>query len=179
MDLSPDGRTLLFARWGADEADLYTVELDRENAEPQLLVGGPGEQLGGRFSPDGRWVAFTSEETGSFEIFVVPATGGDDRWQVSHDSGIKPQWFADGRKLAYRVGRRLFVSEIDPDGDTFRAGTPRPVFDDLRRAGATDNTVLDPDGQSIVYTRFSDRIGPPERISVYLNWVDEVARSVP
>ena len=83
----------------------------------------------GRFSPDGRWLAYTSDDQGRFEVSVqtFPASGG--KWQVSTNGGIQPWWRSDGKELYYLSNDgKLMAVEVKP-GDSFEATAPRTLFD--------------------------------------------------
>ena len=108
QDISADGRILVMSYHGENKADLYTLALDAPSAEPQPLLNGPHEEDLARFSPDGRWLAYTTDEPGGFEVFVCPASGIGGRWQISSDGGVLPRWSRDGKQLFYRLGRQLF-----------------------------------------------------------------------
>ena len=126
---SPDGRHLLYT--GADAKgilNLLAVPLDGD-PRPIPLADGPASESAGQFSPDGRLVAFNSDESGRDEIYVVtfPPTGA--KWQVSQNGGGEPRWSRDGRELYFVSGGRLaagstlgWVAEytVDPDGVTIR-----------------------------------------------------------
>lgn len=85
----------------------------------------------GQFSPDGRWVAYSSRETGVHELLVEPFPRDGRKWQVSTSGGSFPRWRADGRELFYlSANSKLMVVQTDPRGD-FRPQPPRPLFDVL------------------------------------------------
>ena len=93
-DVSPDGRFLMF-RYGFSNAgdgfDLWILPLFGDR-KPFPYVTGPGDQLYGQFSPDGRWVAYTSTETGRNEVYVAPFPRTGAKWQVSQNGGMMPRW---------------------------------------------------------------------------------------
>ncbi len=181
QDVSFDGRTLLMTYHGENKADLYMLALDDPEAEPQPLLNGPHEEDLARFSPDGRWLAYTTDEPGTFEVFVRPASGTGGQWQISEGGGLLPRWSRDGKQLYYRVARQLFVVDVSAGAGTtaFRSSNPRLVFDDLERARLSSGYDVSRDGKAIL-------IGEPLRdeelldtITVLVNWLDEVERLVP
>jgi serine/threonine-protein kinase len=179
--VSKDGRTILLNYHGENKADLYTLSLDDPSAEPQPLLNGPAEEDLARFSPDGRWIAYTTDESGEFEILVRPASGRGGQWQISTGAGVLPRWSRDGRQLFYRVGRRLFVVDVEagPGETAFRAGAPRLVFDDLDRARLSSSYDIAPDGSAILIPSSLQEDAPLDRVTVLVNWLQEVERVVP
>jgi Tol biopolymer transport system component len=121
-DWSPDGRHLLFIRGG----DLWAWSFaDRTETR---VAGGTGNDRRGRFSRDGNWVAYESDESGQFEVYVqnFPATA--NRWQVSASGGGSAWWSSDGKELFfYSLDRKLMAVDLTL-GRTFEAGRPRDLF---------------------------------------------------
>ncbi|NIL99646.1 MAG: protein kinase [Acidobacteria bacterium] len=181
QDVAPDGKTLLLTYYGENKADLYTLDLTDPAAEPRPLLDGPFEEDLARFSPDGRWLAYTTDEPGSFEVYVRPASGSGGQWQISSEGGVLPRWSHDGKQMFYRIGRRMFVVDVEAgEGTTaFRSSNPRLVFDDLERARLTSGYDILPDGESIVVPQPNQKDAPLDSITVLVNWLDEVERLVP
>jgi Tol biopolymer transport system component len=97
--VSPDGSTLAFIRITTDKsADVDMLSLLGE-AQPQAIVSTPAYEGGPQFSPDGRWLAYASDESGEFQVYVRPFPGPDRRWQVSTQGGRHPRWNRNGRAL--------------------------------------------------------------------------------
>jgi eukaryotic-like serine/threonine-protein kinase len=124
---SSDGRFLLLERIapGANLADLWVYSFDDKST--RALVETPFEECGGVFSPDGRWVAYTSTESGKPEVYIR-AFEGDAKWQVSTDRGWMPKWSRDGKELFFMAANNGLMSvkvAFDPD---FRATKPELLF---------------------------------------------------
>ena len=126
----------------------------------------------GRFSPDGRWIAYVSDESGSNEIYVrgFPDSGG--KWQVSTNGGYHMAWSHNGKELFYlSTDKKLMAVAVKGDGTTFERGTPKALFD---RRIPSFNTPLaqfavSADGQKfIVANPVADNATVP--ITVVLNW---------
>ena len=96
-------------------------------AEP--LVAAPLSQADGTWSPDGRWIAYTSEEAGGEDVYVLPFPPTGERWRVSTSGGADPLWSRDGRELFYRSGGKVMAVDVRTS-PRFSAGTPRALFDD-------------------------------------------------
>jgi len=80
------------------------------------------------FSPDGRWIAYQSDESGRMEVYVGSFPGGRGKWQISDEGGSQAVWACDGRHLYYRTDGGLMMVDIDGSGESFRAGKPRPAI---------------------------------------------------
>ena len=121
-DWSPDGRHLLFIRGG----DLWAWSFsDRTETK---VAGGTGNDRRGRFSRDGKWVAYESDESGQFEVYVQNFPPTANRWQVSANGGGSAWWSSDGKELFfYALDRKLVAVDVTL-GRTFEAGRPRELF---------------------------------------------------
>jgi serine/threonine-protein kinase len=180
-DISSDGRTLLMSYHGENKADLYTLALDDPAAEPQPLLQGPFEEDLARFSPDGAFLAYTTDEPGNYEVLVRPASGSGGQWQISTGGGLQPRWSPDGKRLFYRVGRRLYAVDVETGngGAAFRASNPKLVLDDLERARLTGAFDVSLAGDAILVPSSLQDEAPLDEITVLVNWLDEVERLVP
>jgi len=127
---SGDGRLLVYGaidpktRW-----DLWVLPLDKDR-EPFALLQTEFDERSGQLSPDSRWLAFVSNESGRDEVYVLPFPAGPGKWQVSTGGGDQPRWRSDGRELFY-VGadRRLVAVEVKASASSFEAGPPRRLLD--------------------------------------------------
>jgi Tol biopolymer transport system component len=174
-DWSRDGDYLLYTE-GPGPWRVWALPL-RGNRTPIPYLNAPFDQSGARFSPDGRWVAYTSAEADTFRVNVqsFPHAGG--RWQVSVSEGpaCHPRWRGDGRELFYTTGTAIWAVDIDTSTPpTLTMGVPRKLFDaNVLYAGSPVNTGYDvtPDGQRfllIAQNTSATRLNRP--IRVVLNW---------
>jgi hypothetical protein len=132
VDWSPDGEWLLVrTSEGTTQAAARNVPAFRPGRDsvPTPLFSGEYREVGPAVSPDGRWIAYASDETGRYEVYVRPFPDVNaGRWQISIDGGRNPQWAHSGRELFFQGdGRRMMVVPITP-GATFGAGTPSMLF---------------------------------------------------
>ena len=128
-DWSRDGKTLLFSPQRMETGqDVEILHLDGDR-KPVPLVHGPSAESAGRFSPNGKWVAYQSDESGRPEVYVTSYPAATAKWQVSTEGGSSPSWSADGRQLYYLAGDRVVAAAVH-DGASFSAGAARP-FDAL------------------------------------------------
>ncbi len=133
-----------------------------------------------RFSPDGRWVAYTSNESGQYEIYVQPYPGPGPKWQISTDGGFDPRWSRSGRELFYRQGIKLMAVDVELK-PTFRAGRPRALFEGpYLHEGIDVGTTYDvsPDGTRFLMINPDPAESGPAQVKVVLNWFEEVKRRV-
>jgi Tol biopolymer transport system component len=128
-DLSPDGRSLAFATFDLKtQYDLWTAALDALDQPRAIGTSANFTERQGRFSPDGRWLAYHSNETGRYEVYVQPLPPTGARWQVTTSGGAGPQWTADGKRLFFQTPD-LFVTAVDVRaGAAFETGPPRKMF---------------------------------------------------
>jgi Tol biopolymer transport system component len=177
QDFSPDGSLLVFEREGTEEplkADLYL--LSKGAAQPKPYMQTKYQERGARVSPDGRWVAYHSDESGQFEVYVQSFPQPGNKRQVSKEGGTFPIWSRDGKELFFLKGTEAYATPVT-QGLSFDAGEPRRLFkSDF--VDSTDESYWDaaPDGQHFVLIR--NVKPPPTRFAVVLNWFTEVKQRV-
>jgi len=124
-----DGRSLLFEKQTVDtNTDIWLLPLDR-SADARQLVGSAFNEFDARLSPDGRWLAYTSDEAGIPQVYVQPFPGLDARFPISRSGGGEPVWLRDSRRLFYRGEGAMWAVSIAP-GETFEAGLPERLFEE-------------------------------------------------
>ena len=145
----------------------------------------PLNESAARFSPDGRWLAYRSTESGRPEIYVQPFPGPGGKWQISTDGGGEPVWNPNGRELFYRNGNKMMAVEVNQSRDSngavsFAAGKPRLLFEGQYAPPPTTSPNYDvpPDGQRFLMLKASQQQAATQ-IHVVLNWFDELKRRVP
>jgi serine/threonine-protein kinase len=153
--VSPDGRTLAFIRISpVTSGDIYVVPLDGAEA-PRSLFETPAYEGGGQFSPDGRWIVYTSDEGGEAQVYLSPYPQADRRYSVSSGGGLHPLWSPDGRHIYYRDGQRLMAVDVTL-GPEPNLSTPRLLFDQQYRFGpnlSIPHYSLSPDGKRFLFVR--------------------------
>ncbi len=180
---SPDGRFLLYMHGDPQTGDdLWVVPMVGAHT-PSVFLKTPFDELNGVFSPDGRWVAYQSNESGRFEIYVRPfhppgakdsdAAAGAMQWQVSTAGGIYPTWRPDGKEIDYiDPSGAMMAAPITASGATFAAGTPVKLFQTDIVEGGENSTVgreydVAPDGRFLIDTVLESATAP---ITLILNW---------
>ncbi len=132
-----------------------------------------------QFSPDGRWMAYASNETGSWEIYVSPFLSGNGKWQVSRGGGQEPRWRQDGKELFYVSADGKMMAVAVTAATTFEAGSPAALFQTHRRQPVSTTDVfsydVSADGQKfLIATRVDEANAAP--LSVLLNWASEIEK---
>ncbi|HEX3992656.1 MAG TPA: hypothetical protein VHX39_15920, partial [Acetobacteraceae bacterium] len=170
-DWSPDGRNIIFAVPAIGSGfELWRLPMDGTST-PIRFLQSTADLMHANFSPDGKLIAYSSNESGRFEVYVQTFPLTDRKWQVSTSGGYEPRWRADGREIYYlSEGRKLMAAEVKP-GSSF--GVPKVLFQTRVPAGVNGlrtNYVPDRDGRRfLVNTQSSD--APPEAITVTVNWL--------
>src|SRR6185436_12404072 len=95
---------------------------------PQSFLRTRFTEVGGKFSPDGRWIAYISDESGQYEGYVRPYPGPGGKWQVSTQGGGEMIWSRDGKELFYRNGNKWMVAAVNLEPE-FKPETPRVLFE--------------------------------------------------
>jgi serine/threonine-protein kinase len=155
--------------------DLYVASL---HGDPEIhpVLKTTAFEGNGRLSPDGRWIAYSSSESGRMEVLVAPFPQVDRKVQVSTDGGTQAVWNRNGREIFYRNGTKMMSVTVSTSPDLMLS-TPRPLFDG-RYAFGTGVTIpnydVSPDGQRFVMVK--EDAG---RLNVVLNWTEELNRLVP
>jgi len=175
-DWSTDGRHLLLEFTNENGVNVLVVDLD--DGEEQILMETPAIEAAPSVSPDGRWMSYTSDESGGTETYVRPFLGSGGKWQISTDGGNYPLWSPDGRKIFYRKQANLMEVDVDIRGDSFQASRPRLVLDGFPSLTTDiDYDVLDQD--TFVVVELSGDETTPQAVTVVVNWLDELRRRVP
>jgi eukaryotic-like serine/threonine-protein kinase len=164
--VSPDAKWLAFTE---DDGRTWLLPLDGDH-KPQLFMNNPARAS--RFSPDGRWIAYASYESGRNEVYVRPFPGPGGKTPVSTEGGSAPNWSHDGRELFYRQGDKMMVVQITMN-PAFAVSTPKMLFE---RPGVYD---VAPDGQRFLMIQGTAPEPPIPQINVVLNWLDELKQRVP
>jgi serine/threonine protein kinase len=173
-DWSMDGRFLLFVQVDPRTlGDLWVLPLFGER-KPFPFVNTSFQESHGQFSPDCRWVAYISNESGRFEVYVQPFPGPGGEWQVSTGGGIEPRWRRDGKELFYIApDSKLMAVPIQGAGQTLEAGAPVALFQ-TRIVGGSQNLqgqqyAVAPDGQRfLINTAVDEATASP--ITIVTNW---------
>jgi Tol biopolymer transport system component len=179
LSWSPDGQLLAFIEINPTTGyDIWVLRLGDHKAQPFLRT--PFNESVPRFSPDGRWLAYISDESGRYEIYVQPYPGPGGKSQISTDGGTEPVWNPNGRELFYRIGDKMMAVDIATQ-PSFTAGKPRMLFEGqyVPTPATFPNYDVSPDGQRFLMLKPIEQAVGPTQINVVLNWFEELKRRVP
>ena len=174
---SPDGQLLAFVDSSPlSRGDIWILRLSDHGVWPflqtQFRQGAPA------FSPDGNWLAYSSDESGRHEIYVQAYRRSGSRYPISKDGGTEPIWNPNGRELFYRNGNKVMAATV-VTRPNFSAGQARMLFEgayeSTNREGESATYSVSPDGQRLLMPKS----GEAAQISVVLNWFDELKHPVP
>ncbi len=180
MSWSPDGQLLAFFEVNSTtQRDIWVLRLGDRKAQPFLRTR--FDESVPRFSPDGRWLAYISNESGRFEIYVQPYPGPGGKWQISTEGGTEPAWNPNGRELFYRSGDKMMAVDIATQA-SFAVGKPRMLFEGpyLPGPATSPNYDVAPDGQRFLMLKPSEQAEAAlTQINVVLNWFEELKQKAP
>lgn len=174
---SPDG-LLAFEERTPSGIDAWVLTLDGEKTATTFLAA-PFNETSPMFSPDGRWMAYVSDESGRQEIYVQPYPGPGQKWTISTDGGREPVWSADGRELFYRNGDQMWTVKVETK-PSFTAGKPQLLFL-FEGQYVTDefgHPRYDFSNENQRFLMIQLELAPTQ-IRVVLNWFEELKRLVP
>jgi serine/threonine-protein kinase len=178
--ITPDGEQLLFVRLSPESSgDLYVASL---RGDPQIrpILKTPTYEGSAKLSPDGRWIAYSSNESGQMEVYVRPFPGLERRWQVSTQGGTQPVWNSNGKELFYRSVNKMMVVVVEASAaPDLKLSQPRPLFEQQYAFGSgitIPNYDVSPDGQRFVMIKDESSAS---RLNLVLNWSEELKRLVP
>jgi serine/threonine protein kinase len=183
---SPDDKYIVYWSYEKLASDQWVLPLTGDR-KPAPFLNSSFNESHGQISPDGKWMAYSSDETGRTEIYVRPFPTGEGRWQVSTNGGVFPRWRHDGKELFYMsapalggANAKLVAVPVQATGSTFEAGSPRELFDsgyvDLPHFGANGGNyhtyAVSPDGRRFLIPRpvAGSAATAQSPITIVLNW---------
>ena len=179
-DWSPDGKYILYEKnaGARNKVDLWVLPMTGSE-KPFPYIESPFEEAHSRFSPDGRWVAYTSTESGRSEIYIQSFPIGNGKWQVSTAGGDQAQWSSDGKELFYIAPDRNLMSVSIGGGSSLEISRPSVLFQTvIPLTGITDdrnNFVPAKDGQRFLVNTLAD-ITNSQPLIMVLNWAGELKK---
>jgi Tol biopolymer transport system component/predicted Ser/Thr protein kinase len=174
-----DGQVLAFMEVNQNTGfDVYTLSL--KDRKPQPFVHTLSNETAPRFSPDGHFIAYSSDESGRWEIYVRPYPGPGGKWQISTEGGTEAIWNPKGRELFYRSDNKMMAVDVTTE-PTFSAGKPRMLFEGsyVPTPRSFPDYDVSPDGQRFLMLKRSEEAQAPAQINVVLNWFEELKQKVP
>jgi eukaryotic-like serine/threonine-protein kinase len=182
---SPDSQSIVYSMLDPKAStDQWMLPLSGDR-KPVPLLHMPFQESHGQVSPDGKWLAYYSNETGRAEVYVQSFPHGTGKWQVSTTGGLFPRWRRDGRELFYmsQASRgKMMVVDVKSSGSAFEASAPKELFDPVYinfshpGGGPYHTYAVSPDGQRFLIPRSpsTDQQTTAPPIVVVLNWSEEL-----
>jgi len=185
----PDGKVLAFSQQspGATAFDILTLPIEGDEksgwkpGDPKPFVNSAFSEREPAFSPDGRWLAYESNESGSYEVYVRPFPGPGGKWQISTGGGVFPEWFRNGKELFYRTpDSKIMVVTYTGSGDSFHADKPQlwspGQFTD--RGLGNLNFDLHPDGKrfAVLKAPGTGQTAAVNKLNFIFNFFEELRR---
>jgi serine/threonine-protein kinase len=180
---SPDGRGLVFVEYSPTTGrDIWMLSAGGELRSRPILQS-PWNEAGPALSPDGRWLAYVSDESGRNEVYVRPfpgASGSSVKWQVSAEGGTEPLWSHDGSEIFYRVGNKVMAVRIRTT-PSFKSNAPQLLFEGMYEKGIASRPAYDVsvDGRRFLMVKTNDKESSPTGLEIVLEWFEELKRRVP
>jgi Tol biopolymer transport system component len=177
--LSPDGQILAIVDFNPNtEHDVLLLRIRDRQVVP--FIHSRFCEMQPDFSPDGHWIAYTSNESGRYEIYIQSFPGPGGKWQISSQGGREPLWARNGKELFYRSGNQYWVADVQT-GSAFSAGRPRLLFEQHGYVPTyLRNYDISPDGRRFLMVEFDDvKPQPVTEIIFVQNWFEELKHFVP
>jgi len=172
---TPDGKTLLYESTGTVRIWAMTLPAGGGDGKPRMLSEpGAFNESAAQVSPDGRWMAYVSDESGKKQVYVRPYPGPGGKVPISIEAGDSPRWSADGREIFYFDPARNQVMAVAIEGASNRAGTPHALFEQPNL-----DWDVTPDGKRFLVRSLPKTEASRARLQVVVNWFDELSRKVP
>ncbi len=175
-DWSPDGRFIAFNELdskGKTKEDLRILPLFGDR-KPFAFLESPANEVNARFSPDGRWVAYVSDESGRNEVYAAPFPGANAKWQISAAGGDEPRWRHDGRELFYMsADGKMMAAEMKTSGSALEVGAVLPLFATQSKSVGSLYDVS-ADGQRFLINSVEEKESSP--ITLVVNWTAQLKK---
>ena len=178
---SPNGDMLVFHEYSANSgSDVMLLNMSDRRVTP--LLDSRFDEMYPEFSPDGRWLAFTSNELAErSEVYVQPFPGPGAKYQISNEGGTEPLWAKNGKQLFYRRSGQVWAVDVQ-SGSGFEAGKPRLLFE--KPLYLTGSPVrgwdISPDGQRFLMVKVEERNPQPITEMIFVeNWAEEIKQKAP
>jgi Tol biopolymer transport system component len=165
--ISPDGKLLVFHLGRAGASEIWACSFEK-TSEPRPLLQGPFRYEGGWLSPDGRWLAYVSNESGRREVYVTAFPGPGGKWQISTDGGAEARWAPDGREIFYQKDKKMFRVALTTS-PTFSASRPEQLFE-----GDNWDWDVARDGKRFLVVRDEASESAPKSLHLVLNWFEDL-----
>jgi Tol biopolymer transport system component len=179
LDYSSDGKYVLYQFIDPrTHEDLWVLPINGDSAgKPFPYIHTAASEYSAKFSPDGRWVAYSSDESGKYEVYVQAFPEAAGKWQVSASGGGNPMWGKDGKQIYFLApDKKLMAVDVDGVGATFKLGVPKPLFPtDVDVYNSVNRYAVTADGQRFLVNS-SIAGGSIKPIEVMMHWTEEIQK---
>lgn len=184
-DWSRDGKFLIFSSLGSGgDSDLWALPMTSTDKKPILLLRTQYNEGQGQLSPDGRWLAYMSQESGTAQVYMQPFAPGWEKpitgkWQISTNGGVQPRWRADGKELFYLgQDRKLMAVEVKATAQSFDRSVPQALFDSRSVVGSSTAFGYAPsaDGKRFLMPVPAGALLEAPPLTVIVNWLGWVKK---
>ncbi len=167
--VSPDGKFVAYGKKG----DIWIMSLETKKSE--AFIQTPAFESDPSFSSNGRWLSYSSNESGHSDVYVMPFPKHDGKWQISTNGGFLARWMKNGKELVYLEGNKMMKADVQLE-PTFDFSAPRKMFD----LPSSYSGFLDPapDGKKFVYGIIESRNFDVRQVNVVVGWFDELRKKV-
>jgi serine/threonine-protein kinase len=176
--ITADGERLLFVRLSSETSgDIFEAPIGG-GGEVRPVLTTAAYEGSAKLSPDNRWLAYTSNDSGRYEVYLRPFPAPDRRWQVSTGGGTQPVWNPNGREVFYRSGDRMMLVSVAL-GEEPTLSEPTSLFEEpyaFGRGITIPNYDVSADGQRFLMVKDQSNAG---QLNLILNWTEELRRLVP
>jgi Tol biopolymer transport system component len=171
---SGDGKFLAYVTSDpTTNLDVYTVPLQGDR-KPHAFLRSTANESAPAFSPDSRWLAYESTQSGRNEVYITPFPEGGAQYQVSTNGGERPVWRRDGKEIFYREGLKLMAVEVKFNGSAIQLGTPKPLFEVAVHNLSGRWYDVAPDGNFLMNT--SPPMARTQQFELIVNWPAELKK---
>jgi Tol biopolymer transport system component len=168
--ISRDGKFLVYMEYSPTRSsDIWVLPLDGQRT-PRPLLDSPFSEERAAISPDGMWVAYQSNESGRFEIYLTRLDGTGGKVRLSTNGGFNAMWSPDGREVIYRWNDEVLTVPV-AFAPALKIGAPQALF----RANLEGDGDITPDGR-LLFLRPSSQVSAPQSMNVVLGWFSELRK---
>jgi serine/threonine protein kinase len=177
-DWTPDGSVLVLNTYGQMQSGISIFNSEGQKTI-ETFIDSPADDWMSDLSPDGKWLAYTTNESGRYEVVVQPFPEKGGKWQISTDGGMEPHWSADGKRLFYTRGNKIILVPISIHNGVIEAGKESVLFDKYSALPVDSGITYDvaPYADYFITTQTAN-VASFQQVDVIINWFTELNQSM-